>query len=102
MVRPAGIPGLSTRALEVVSVSGGSRVRLKAAPGARRNAILGVHAGALKVSIVAIAEKGRANRAIERLLAEALSLSASSVSIVAGGASREKWATIAGLAPEEV
>ena len=87
--------------LELVSVSGGTRLRLRVKPGARKTAIVGIHGGALKVAVAAAPEKGKANRAVVKLLAEALDLPASAVTIAAGETSQDKVAEIA-LSPEAV
>src|SRR2546426_10038841 len=84
------------------TAEGGSRLRVRARAGARRSAIEGVRAGALKVSVTAAAERGRANEAIERLLAEALTLPPSAVRIVSGHTARDKTVEVSGLGPEEV
>jgi len=81
--------------LELVSVAGGTRLRLRVKPGARKTAIVGVHGGALKVAVAAAPEKGKANRAVVKLLAEVLDLPASAVTIAAGETSQDKVAEIA-------
>lgn len=63
---------------------------VRAQPGARRNAILGVHAAALKVAVTAAADKGKANEAILALLAAELQLPRSRFAIVSGETSRQK------------
>jgi uncharacterized protein YggU (UPF0235/DUF167 family) len=50
----------------------------------------------LKARVRAVPENGAANQALERLLAKALGVSASAVSIVAGGTARLKTVRIAG------
>lgn len=81
--------------LELVSVAGGTRLRLRVKPGARKTAIVGIHGGALKVSVAAAPEKGKANRAVVKLLAEALGLPPSAVTITSGETSQDKAAEIA-------
>ena len=76
--------------LHLVETVGGTRLRLRVMPSARRNAILGVHAGALKVSVTAPPERGKANRAVLDLLAEVLGVPASTLEITSGSTSREK------------
>lgn len=88
--------------VEIGPSAQGSRLRLRARAGARKNVIDGGHGGALKVSVTTAPERGRANEALERLLAEALRVSASAVRIVSGHTSRDKVVEIDGLAPEEV
>jgi uncharacterized protein len=80
----------------------GTIVPVRAQPGARRNAIVGVHAGALRVAVSAPPEKGKANAAIEALLAEALGCKASAVALISGEASRQKRFLIEGVSPEEL
>ena len=81
--------------LDLVDVAGGTRLRLRVRPGARRSALVGLHGGALKIAVDAPPERGKANRAAEALLAEALGVAASAVAIVAGAGSRDKVAEIA-------
>lgn len=63
---------------------------VKANPGARENALRGVHDGQLKVSVTAAPEKGKANQAIIATLAQALSLKRSQIELIAGETSGEK------------
>jgi hypothetical protein len=87
--------------LALTPFSGGTRLRLRVKPGARKTAIVGVHSGALKVAVAAAPERGKANRAVVALLAEALGLPFSGVTIASGETSRDKVAEIA-LAPAAV
>ena len=70
---------------------------IRAQPGASRDRIVGVMGDALKVAVSAPPEKGKANEAIERLLASELRLPGGSVKVVAGETSRRKTARIIGL-----
>lgn len=69
-------------------------MRLRVSPGARSDRILGVHGGALKISVSAPPERGKANRAVVDLLATVLGLPRSAVRIVAGESSRDKVALV--------
>lgn len=73
---------------------------IKTAPNARRNAITGFLGEALKVSVTAAPERGKANAAVEALLAECLGLPRTAVRVVAGETSRTKKVEIAGFEPE--
>jgi len=75
---------------------------LKVSPKASRNAITGFHGEALKVAVTAAPERGKANEAVEELLAEALDLPKSAVRVVAGHSSRQKRLEIVGLDGVEV
>jgi len=77
------------------------RLAVRAQPKARRNAIAGWLGQRLKLAVTAAPEHGKANQAIERLLAQALRLPRSAVAVVAGRASRDKVVEIAGLTPAE-
>jgi uncharacterized protein (TIGR00251 family) len=80
----------------------GVRLKLRVVPGARRDAILGGHGDALRVAVRAVAEKGRANAAVERLLAAALGVTADRVALVGGLLSRDKVLSVRGLAEDEI
>jgi uncharacterized protein len=73
------------------SVSGQTiLLRVKAKPHAREDAVLGVRAGELLVSVRAPAEKGKANEEIIRVLAKALGLPRDRVVLKSGGSSPHK------------
>lgn len=71
-------------------------------PRASRNGIEGEHAGALKVRLTAPPVDGRANEALRRILAERLDVPVSAVRIVAGGSSRTKRVSIAGVSAAHI
>ena len=65
-------------------------LRVKAKPGARADAIMGVRGAELMVSVRSVAEKGRANVEIVRVIAKALGVPRDSVVLKIGGASGHK------------
>jgi uncharacterized protein (TIGR00251 family) len=68
---------------------GGSLITLWVVPGASRSQVRGAHGDALKVTVTAPPEAGRANRAVEELLSGLLG---ESVIVVGGHGSRRKTA----------
>lgn len=79
----------------------GVDVFVRLTPGARRDAIEGLAATAeggrrLKAYVRAVPEAGRANRALERLVARALGVPAGAVALTAGGTARAKTLHVAG------
>ena len=66
------------------------RLRLRVSAGASRRRVLGVHGGALKLSVQAAPERGKANRDVLSLVAETFGLAPSEVSIVSGETSPDK------------
>lgn len=87
--------------LDVIEVEGGVRLKLRVKAGGRKNAILGEYAGALKLSVTAAPEKGKANKALLKLLSDALGVPLSSLAILSGHASPDKVVLIP-LSPEEL
>ena len=70
----------------------GVEFAVKASPGSRKNEIRGVVDGALKISVTAVAEKGKANAAIIKLLAKELGVAKSQIELVSGATgSRKKF-----------
>jgi uncharacterized protein (TIGR00251 family) len=78
------------------------RLVVKVTPGASRDAVVGWLGDAVKVAVREPAERGRANAAVERVLAAALGVSAARVSIAAGGTSPRKVVVVEGLEATEV
>lgn len=82
------------------TVPGGIRLRLKVQPKARREAIGGLapdpEGVALKVSVGAPPEDGKANAAVIALLTEKLGVAKSAISVVSGATDRRKLVEIRG------
>ncbi|MGQ9589325.1 MAG: DUF167 domain-containing protein [Planctomycetota bacterium] len=72
-------------------------MKVRAQPAASRDGVVGMHGDALKVAVSASPERGKANAAIERVVADALGLRASCVRMVSGERSRDKWLSVTGL-----
>ena len=68
----------------------GIELLVKAAPGSRKNEVRGISDGVLKVAVTAIAEKGKANKAIIKLLAKTLGISKSQIELKSGMSSSSK------------
>jgi uncharacterized protein YggU (UPF0235/DUF167 family) len=78
----------------------GIRVLVRVTPKSTREGVDGIvetqQGGALTVRVRAVAEKGEANRAVERVVAQWIGVSKSSVTVSTGGKSRIKTVEIAG------
>ena len=79
-----------------------TRLAVKVVPGASREGIAGWLGDTLKVRVTAPAEQGKANAAVEALLAEALGIAKDRVRIASGTASPRKIVEIAGLSEDEM
>jgi hypothetical protein len=86
----------------VQDVADGCTLAVRVHPGARRNDVAGLHAGAVKISISAPATDGRANEALIEFVAELLRTPRAQVSLVSGAASRSKVLRITGKSAAEV
>ncbi|HZW06544.1 MAG TPA: DUF167 domain-containing protein [Phycisphaerales bacterium] len=72
-------------------------IAVKAVPGASRDAVAGVLGDRLKVRVSAPPEDGKANRAIEALLASACGLHTRDATVVAGHTRPEKTVQLRGI-----
>ena len=79
-----------------------TQLPIKVVPGASRDGVAGWLGETLKVRVAAPAERGRANAAVERILAEALGLSKECTRITRGKTSPRKVVEIIGLSESEV
>lgn len=70
-------------------------------PGAGRTLIAGRHGTALKIRVAAPPERGRANEAVAKAIADAFGLEASAVVLISGEKSREKRFRLAGIDTED-
>src|SRR5262249_11748784 len=105
---PAGSPGPEALRGGVRAGSGAgfrvsaTRLAVKVVPGSSQDGIAGWLGDTLKVRVSAPAERGKANAAVEALLADALGVPRDCVRIGAGTASPRKVVEIAGLTEAEV
>lgn len=83
--------------LDTKKVSGGVKFRIRVQPRASRAEITGVEEGALKLKLTAPPVKGAANEQCLKLLAKALGVNRSDLSITGGDKSRSKWIEVKGL-----
>jgi uncharacterized protein (TIGR00251 family) len=83
-------------------VENGCTLTVRAHPGARKNGVTGVHAGAVKIALTAPPVDGKANEALIAFLTEALRLPRARIALVAGITSRTKTLRITGKSAAEV
>lgn len=84
----------------ILSHPDGAVLFVRAHPGAKKNNINGIHDGALKVSVQAPPEDGKANDAIVELLGKSLGVKKSQVHLISGHTNREKKFLVTGVKVE--
>jgi uncharacterized protein len=90
----------------VISDVGGAapsvRFAVRVQPRSSRAGVDGMHGGALRVRVHAAPVENAANEAVVKVLADALDVAKSAVSIVGGMRSRSKLVEVSGLRAAEV
>src|SRR5579871_2083922 len=86
----------------VRDVADGCTLSVRVHPGARKNGVSGVHAGAVKISLTSPPVDGRANEALIAFVAEVLRIPRGRVNLVSGMTSRTKVLRVTGKSAAEV
>jgi uncharacterized protein (TIGR00251 family) len=80
----------------------GATLEVRAQPKAKRDAASGTRGGALKVSVTAPPEDGRANAAVLDVLRAALKLPRGQLELLSGHTARDKVVLVRGVTPDEL
>lgn len=88
--------------VQLEETSAGIVLPVKAQPGARRNGVMGEHAGSLKVAVTQAPEKGKANEAIIEVLADLLELKRNQLRLASGATSSQKRFLVTGVSLDEL
>jgi uncharacterized protein (TIGR00251 family) len=83
-------------------VADGCTISVRVHPGARKNGVTGVHAGAVKISLTTSPTDGRANETLIALLAELLRMPRTRISLASGATNRSKLLRITGKSAADV
>jgi uncharacterized protein YggU (UPF0235/DUF167 family) len=75
---------------------------VRAQPGARQSCVRGVQAGALKVAVTQIAERGKANEAVIEVICDALRLRKSQIALLAGETNQQKKFLVTDITTDEL
>ena len=86
----------------VRDVADGCTVSVRVQPGAKRDAVLGLHGGAVKIALSAPPVDGRANEALIAFVAGRVGLPRARVSLVSGMSNRSKVLRVTGKSAAEV
>lgn len=102
ILRSMSAQNAASAELVVQEREGEVRFEVRVAPRASRAAIVGVHAGALKISLTSPPVDGAANEALIELLSDALRVPKRAVRIERGERSRSKSVSIEGVSAEQI
>ena len=91
-----------SRDRRIPEVPAAATVDIWVQPGASRQRVVGMHGDAVKVAVAAPPEKGAANRALEKLLAEEFGIASGAVTVISGGSSRRKRVSLQGVSPDRL
>ena len=83
--------------LNISQTDNGVSFGVRVVPGSSRTALCGILGGMLKVKLSTAPEKGKANQALVRFLAEKLKVRKNTVAIVAGHTSTVKQLAVDGV-----
>ena len=83
--------------IEITETDTGLSVLIKVQPNSKENAIVGKYGKRLKISVTSPPEKGKANKAVIKLMATVLGIKTSQINIVSGQTTREKKIHIIGM-----
>ncbi len=83
--------------MELRKTADGVLIKVRVSAGASREAITGIHGGALKIAVRQAPERGKANKQVLKLLAAALDLRPADVEVFSGHTTRDKWVLVRGL-----
>jgi uncharacterized protein len=83
--------------LNIKEIENGVKIDVLVKPKSSRNAMLGIHDGALKIAVTAAPEKGKANKAVINLLSKIFNVPKNSICIDSGETSPNKKITIVGI-----
>lgn len=79
-----------------------TKLSVKVIPSSSKDCIAGWLGDSLKIKVQASPEKGKANRAVIKVLAKAFGINSKSISIVSGETSTNKVLVINGLSKEDI
>ena len=91
-----------TDQLKIRQSDGGAVISVKVVPGSTRDKIVGILGESLKIATSAPPEKGKANLAVAKILANELQVDTRSVQLAGGATNPHKEFAISGISADEL
>jgi uncharacterized protein (TIGR00251 family) len=89
-------------ACQIEERDGAVYIDVHVVPGSKREGVVGIHGGALKIAVRARPQKGKANAALIEVISRVAGVKRSAVEVVSGHSSRRKRVRIDGATAHEV
>ncbi len=89
-------------AISIRNETGGVAICVKVVPNSSRDKVAGVLGDALKITTATPPEKGKANAAVAKILANALDIDTRRVTLATGPTSPHKEFHVKGITPDEI
>ncbi len=80
----------------------GAAFHVKAHAGAKREGLAGIHDGMLRLEVTAAPEKGKANKALLKLLAKLLGVPPAGIELLSGDTNARKRFGVRGVSPDKL
>ena len=87
--------------VNIREVEGGVVVSVKVQPNASKDRIIGEYADQIKIAVTVAPEKGKANKAVIKVLSKLFGVKTSDIEIVSGETSRDKKIFIRNISKED-
>ena len=88
--------------INIRKVEGGIVVSVKIQPNASKDRVVGKHADQIKIAVTVAPEKGKANKAVIKVLSRLLDVKSSDIEILSGETSRDKKVFIRNISEEDL
>ncbi len=88
--------------INVRKIEGGVVVSVKVQPNASKDRVVGEHADKIKIAVTVAPEKGKANKAVIKVLSRWLGVKSSDIHIVSGETSRDKKVFIRNITEKDL
>ena len=88
--------------IKLRAVEGGIIVSVKVQPNASKDRVVGEHADQIKIAVTVAPEKGKANKAVIKILSKSLGVKSSDIQIVSGETSRDKKVFIKNITEKDL
>ncbi|ODS33433.1 MAG: hypothetical protein SCARUB_01405 [Candidatus Scalindua rubra] len=88
--------------IKIREMEGGIVIPVKVQPNSSKNGIMGEYANRIKIAVTVPPEKGKANKAVIKVLAEWLDVKSPDIQIISGEKSKDKEVFVRNITKKDV